>query len=323
MNWSTLKKRLPLGGQRHAGHFVTPTFALELEPSFVAAARLNPSKRQLQSVGLQSLPAGVLAPSPNKANVADSAVLKRVISEVTAAVGSAGGKVGLLIPDVAVRVALLQFEALPDNQQEADALVLWRMREYLPYVPEEARLSYQVLLKQQDSLEVMAIAVRGSVLAEYESAMAGINGGPALVLPTSVALLPLLPEDGGGQLLLHLFPGALTAAVVVANRVRYWRTRPLEGGAVNHLDEVAREAARVLATCQDNLGVRVDNLWFCSRPPAEPEVVEALATAFGRELSPLSADFVLGGAFPSGQREVFDSFGTPFAGLLANQSQRR
>ena len=80
--------------------------------------------------------------------------------------------------------------------------------------------------------------------------------------------------------------------VVASNRVRYWRTRPLEGDAASNLEEVAREAARVLATCQDNLGVQVQNVWYCARPPAEPEVEEALAKALGRELRPLPANFV-------------------------------
>jgi len=142
-------------------------------------------------------------------------------------------------------------------------------------------------------------------------------------LPASVALLPLLPEDAGGQLLLHLFPGALTAVVVASNRVRYWRTRSLEGGALNNLDEVAREATRVLATCQDNLSVQVENVWFCSRPPAEPEVEEALARALGRELRPLPTSFVPAAKLPSGQRETFDHFGMPFAGLVANSGERR
>jgi len=60
-------------------------------------------------------------------------------------------------------------------------------------------------------------------------------------------LLTLLPEDAAGQLLLHLCPGALTAVVVASNRVRYWRTRALAGGGVEHLEEVSREATRILA----------------------------------------------------------------------------
>jgi hypothetical protein len=320
MGWTSLKKRIGLGGPKHSGSFVAPTFALDLEPGFVAAARLNISRRRVQSVGVRELPAGALAPSANKSNVTDGATVRRAVAEVIEKVGNAGGRVGLLIPDVAVRVALLQFETLPENHNEAEALVLWKMREYLPYAPEEARLTFQIVGNQPGALEVLGVAVRGSVLAEYETAMDRINGGPVLVLPASVALLPLIPEDAEGQLLLHLCPGSLTAVVVASNRVRYWRTRPLEGEAVHSLDEVAREAARVLATCQDNLGVQVQNVWYCARPPAEREVEEALAKALGRELRPLAANFGPVAGLPDGQRETFDQVGMPFAGLVANLS---
>lgn len=320
MDLTGWKKRLGLTGQKHSGHFVAPTFALDLEPGFVAGARLNISKRQVQSVAARQLPDGAVAPSPNKSNLTDDKTVRSTIAQVCESAGHTGGRLGLLLPDVAVRVALLQFESLPKDRNEAETLVLWRMREYLPYPPEEACLSYQVMARQADSVEVLGVAVRNSVLTEYEAAMSGIDGGPALVLPATVALLPLLPEEADGQLLLHLCPGALTAVVVASNRVRYWRTRPLEVGGASILDEVGREAARVLATCQDNLHVQVQNVWFCSRPPAAAEVEQALAQALGRELSPLPAKFIPPAGLPSGQREAFDHFGVPFAGLVANLS---
>ncbi len=320
MDWKSWKKRLGLDGHIHTGRFVAPTFALDLEPGFVAAARLNSSKRQVQSFVMAELPAGVLAPSANKSNVTDSAALRRTVAEVSARVGNGGGKLGLLIPDVAARVALLQFETLPEDHGEAETLVLWRMREFLPYAPEEARLSYQVLAKQAGAVEVLAVAVRGSVLAEYEAAMEGINGRPALVLPASMALLPLLPDEEGGQLLLHLCPGALTVLVMASNRVRYWRTRPLEGNAASNAEEVGREAARVLATCQDNLSIQVQNVWFCARPPAEQEVEVTLSKALGAPLRRLLAHHIPPAGLPSGQQEFFDHFGMPFAGLVANLS---
>jgi hypothetical protein len=132
--------------------------------------------------------------------------------------------------------------------------------------------------------------------------------------------LPLLPEDAGGQLLLHLCPGALTAVVMDSNRIRYWRTRQLVGDAASNAEEVGREAARVLATCQDNLSVHVENVWYCARPLADPEVESALAAALGRELCPLQSSSAPAAGLPSGQREAFDQFGIPFAGLMANLS---
>ena len=323
MSWTTWKRRLRLEAYSPTGHFVAPAFALELEQGFVAAARLSTSKRQLQSLRVSQLPAGALTPSPNKSNLTDKATVRRVIAEVTEKTGNGGGKVGLLIPDVAVRVALVQFETLPDDRREAESLVLWKMREYLPYAPEEARLTYQVLLKQPGVVEILGVAVRGSVLAEYEAVLEGANGGPALVLPSTIALLPLLPEEAEGQLLLHLSPGALTAVVMASNRVRYWRTRSLEGEIGGNIEEIAREAARVLATCQDNLTVHVQNVWFCARPPALVAIEQALAKALGRELCTLPTNFALATGFPAGQREDFEQFGVPFAGLLANLGERR
>lgn len=318
MDFARWKKRLGLERRTHAGSFVAPSFALDLEPGFIAGARLNPAKRSVQSFAVKQLPAGVLVPSANKANLADGQSVRQSIAEVCERVGNSGGRLGLLIPDVAARVALLQFETLPENRQQAETLVLWRMREYLPYPHEEARLSYQVLARQTESVEVLGVAVRASVLAEYEAAMSAINGGPALVLPASVALLPLLPEGEEGQLLLHLCPGALTAVVVAANRVRYWRTRAIEAGAASILDEVGREATRVLATCQDSLGVYVQNVWFCARPPAEPEVEQALSRALGRQLAPLAPPSAASIRVPPPQKGTWEQFGTPFAGLIAN-----
>ncbi len=320
MDWTSWKKRLGRGVHVPTGTFVAPTFAVDLEPGFVAAARLHPSKRQVQSVGVRELPAGALAPSANKSNITDSALVRKAISEVSERVGNTGGRVGLLLPDIAVRVALLQFETLPDNHQQAESLVLWKMREYLPYPPEEARLSFQVVGKQPGALEILAVAVRGAVLAEYEAVLAGVDGRPALVLPATVSLLPLLPEGDGGQLLLHLCPGALTAVVMASNRVRYWRTRALEADLASVGEEMAREAARVLATCQDNLGVQVQNVWYCARPQQPAAVSGLLAKSVGRELLPLPANFIPAGGLPSGQRETFDEFGMPFAGLVANLS---
>jgi hypothetical protein len=320
MNWSTWKKRLGLETRAHTARFVAPNLVLDLEPGFVAAARLHPSRRLVQSVAVRDLANGSLIPSANKANVADGASVRRTINEISELVGNPGGRLGLLVSDLAARVALLQFETLPPSPHEAETMVLWKMREFLPYAPEEAHLSYQVLLNQPGAVEVLGVAIRGTVLAEYESLVEGLNGGPELVLPASVALLPLLPEGPEGQLLLHLSPGVLTVAVVESNRVRYWRTRALEAEGPGRLDEVAREASRVLATCQDNLAVQIEKVWVCTRPPAEREMHEVLTKALGREYSSLGADIQPAAGLPPGQRTTYVQYGIPFAGLVANLS---
>jgi hypothetical protein len=318
------KKKFGLGVHARSAHFVMPTFALDLEPGFVAGARLDPHSRQVQRMGVRHLEEGALEPSPNKTNLNDGKAVRETVGEVAALIGNIGGRIGLLLPDVAVRVAVLQFEGLPDNHREAESLIHWKMREYLPFSPDEARVSHQVMVKEPGRVEILGLAVRESVLAEYEAAMDVINGGPALVLPSSVALLPLLPDDSPAQLLLHFSPGALTAVVLSLGRVRYWRTRPLEAAAgAASQDEVAREAARVMATCQDHLNLQVQDVWFCARPSAPPEIQDTLAKTLGQELRPLSDLRAPATKLPAGEQAAFEEFGMPFAGLVANQGERR
>jgi len=176
-------------------------------------------------------------------------------------------------------------------------------------------------VNQPGGVEILGVAVRASVLAEYEAALEGINGGPALVLPASVALLPLIPEDHSGHLLLHWCPGALTAVVLTQSRVLYWRTRPLEEGAEDGLQEVGREAGRVLATCQDHYNLPIENVWFCSRPQRRGDLKRALAKTLGRELCDLPGTNAQADTLPPGERDTFERFGMPFAGLVANLSE--
>jgi len=321
MNWQDLKKRWGLHERVHHVPFVTPVVALELQPGFVTGARLNPGKGHVERAGIRQLDAGALVPSPNRPNLTNLAAVKRAVGEVAALLGNGSDRLGLLIPDVSVRVALLNFETLPENRREEETVVRWRLREFLPYAPEEARVSYQVVAKQANGAEVLAMAVRASVLAEYEAALEGINGGPALVLSATAALLPLLPEEKTAQLLLHLCPGSLTTVLVVMNRICLWRTRPFTDESEDVAGEVVREGVRSVATCQDQFGTEAQRVWFCARPPAANGLKERLAGALGREVLPLRWDPASATGLSGDERETFQHFGVPFAGLLANPGE--
>src|SRR5262249_32063515 len=149
----------------------------------------------------------------------------------------------------------------------------WRMKDTLPFPLEEARVSHQVVVRDGERIEVLAVAAKASVLAEYERALEKVCGGPALVLPATLALLPLLPEtQGAGHLLVHLCSGSITSAVTAGNRLRLWRTRQLGRLESSELCRQAQaEAARVMASCRDHLKVEISRVWLCARPAGGSE----------------------------------------------------
>jgi len=325
MNWENLKERLRGGGQGSFAPFVLPNVVLEVEPDFVAGARLDGSSRQIQRMGVHEVEAGALVPLANRPNMANEPAVRRAVNEVVEKIGNGSGRLGLLVPDAAVRVGTLVFETLPGDHREAEALVRWKMRETLAYPPEEARVSFQVLARKSNSVELLALAMRSSVLAEYEAALEGVNGGASLTLPATMALLPLLPDDaGGGQLLVHVCSGSVTTVAVAEDRVRFWRQRSLgRATAEETSQEVAREVARVLATCSDHLQVEISRVWTCARPPGAPRLLAELGRVLGREVLPLEGGPAPATTLPEPERELFARYGMTFSGLVANAGWER
>lgn len=303
--------------------FTLPTVVFEIAPGFVAGARLEGSGRQARRVrcmGVQQLEPHSLEPHPGRPNVANQEEVRRAIREVAAVTGNGTGRFGLVVPDGAVRVAVLSFETLPEDAREAEALVRWRMRDKLPFAPEEARVSYQVLSRAPGHVEVLAAAARSSVLSEYEAALEPINGGPVLTLPATLALLPLLPDrEAGGCLLLHVCSRWVTAVLMVKARPCFWRTRELDTAAVEDpAKAVSSEAARVLASARDHLKTELEQAWLCARPPATSELVSAVADAISHQVEVLTPHPELDAALSSEERRLFEYFGAPIAGLVSN-----
>ncbi len=323
MNWDFWKRRIRGVRERGTARFTLPTVVFEIAPGFVAGARLEGSghqARRVRRMGVQQLEPHSLEPHPGRPNVANQEEVRRAIREVAEVTGNGTGRFGLVVPDGAVRVAVLSFETLPEDAREAEALVRWRMRDKLPFAPEEARVSYQVLSRAPGHVEVLAAAARSSVLSEYEAALEPINGGPVLTLPATLALLPLLPDrEAGGCLLLHVCSQWVTAVLMVKARPCFWRTRELDTAAVEDpAKAVSSEAARVLASARDHLKTELEQAWLCARPPATSELVSAVADAISHQVEVLTPRPELDAVLSSEERRLFEYFGAPIAGLVSN-----
>ncbi len=318
MNLAQLKERLSEGKRTATASFVLPSVVIEVQPDFVAGSRLDVSHRQVRRMEIAELEPGAINPHPGRSNVAQAEALRRAVQTVVQAVGNGSGRIGLLVSDGAVRGVVLPFETVPESAGELESLVRWRIKEHLPFPPEEARLSCQVSRRDGGGFEVLVLATASSVLSEYETALKGTNG--SLILPAAAALLPLLPEEGGaGQLLLNVCSGWITAVVVETGRVCLWRTRELEEALPKEqANAVATEAARVAASARDHLKVEIGQVWLCARPPAAPELATEVARVISKQVRVLRPTSELGGTLPVAERATFERFGAPVAGLLSN-----
>ena len=318
-----IKRRMWGGAHGAIATFTLPPVVFEIAPGFVAGAGIELSRRKgrkVRAVALESIQPKAVDPHLMRANVTAADDLTRAAANLISTVGTGEGRYGLVVPDGAVRVAILSFESLPESPVEAEALIRWRMKDKLPFNSDEARATFQVLSEEPGRIEILALAMRTSVIAEYEAPFARLNGGAELIVPAAVALLPLLPQgETRVQLLINVCRNWLTVVVLSGARPCAWRTRELDPRDIeNYSREIASESARVLASARERSGEGLGRAWLCARPPAEKDLTTAITTALDHEVIPLRPGTELSSLLPAGGRSVFEQFGATVAGLVAN-----
>ena len=299
-----------------------PATVYEVQSGFVMGARLSRARRKVSRLDVRELDPETLAAVSCLSNIPKPDELRETLRAVEAALGNGKGPLALLVPDPVVRVSILEFETLPRDVKDQEALIRWKMKPLLPFASEEARLSFDVAHQEPGRLEVAVMAARNSVLAEYEAAVEALGVEVNLVLPATLALVPLLNESPEkGELLLHVWPGGLTSVVQGGRRIRLWRSQAVRWTSPEGcLAAVSQEASRTLAGALDHLKLEISRVSLCVRPPVPEDWIAELGRAIGREVQVLmTAETAMSGLSPE-QAEVLRYFGAPLAGLLANAS---
>lgn len=307
--------------ERDGGFARLPSSVVEIESGFVLGARLlGAPKSGLRRLAVTGLDAGVIEPSPSQMNVAKPEMLSRAIKMVSETIGNGGGRTALLLPDAAVRVNILEFETLPSKKNDLEALVHWKIKDSLGFAVEEALISYQETHRAPGKIELLVIAMKKDVLAQYEAVIESARGGPAVVLPATVTLLPLLPEsDSGVQLLTHVCSGWVTHALVEGERLRFWRSRQLAQDS--ETTEVVSEAARAAASARDRMGLNIARAWLCSRPLLGEGLRDALQRTLGLAVEDLPLDRTFEAGLGPEEKPLYSLFAAPLAGMILNSGR--
>src|SRR5579871_842790 len=207
-----------------------PRLACELRSEGVVAARAEEaselvaaiSRALLDHAALPLVRVGDTPASPGFSPGRADVVL--ALRKALETVAQRGREVTLIIPDAAVRVLLLDFDALPSKPAEALPVVRFRLRKLIPFEVEDAAVSYQVMTSTRDLVQVMAVAMPRTLLAEYESVVRDAGFEPGVVLPSTLAALGGLSEGERPALVVNACEDFVTTAIVRAGILLLHRT---------------------------------------------------------------------------------------------------
>ena len=198
------------------------------------------------------------------------------------------GTAALAIPDYATRMAILDFEQFPGNETEAMALLRFRLRKSVPFHIEEAQVSYAVQLTEPQRTEVLAVAIARPILEEYERMLVEAGYRVGLVMPSTIAAIPLCKSEQKGITLFAKSTGSTLAMLLLeGGRVRLVRSLDLTS------DEDGPKPAlqQTLAFAEDQLGQPVLRIVLAGFGEETNDLGQRIERDFGIHCEPLRSRF--------------------------------
>lgn len=232
--------------------------ACEFSAERVLVARAADSGELIEACAMQSLAGGSIVPSLTAANVGNAAGVRDALRNALATAGSRSRDVIVVIPDAACRVALLDFDTLPNKAHEAEGVVRFRLKKSLPFDVDRARVSYQVQ-RENGKLSVIAAVALTSVVEEYESLLRDAGYNPGMVLPS---MLAALGQVDASRPTLVIKVDARSISLAIVDRDQLLLTRTLENSAGSKVDgeQLAEDAYPSLVFFQDTYGMKIDTV---------------------------------------------------------------
>lgn len=211
---------------------VRPRLAAEISPDGVFAASSASAASQLEAT--------TFAPVKNGSSgglttpvFQDRVAIATALRSAMEAIDSRSRDWTIIVPDSCARVLLLDFDTLPQKQQEILPLVRFRLRRMIQFDADTAAVSFQVISSANGAakdgpIQVMVAAMPAEVRDEIESLIHETEQEPGTLLPSTIAALAAVP-DAGSHLLAHTGEHTLTTTIVRDGQLLLYRSTDISG----------------------------------------------------------------------------------------------
>lgn len=228
---------------------------------------------------------GLIA-APARPNITAIEAYREILSEVAGRIEPGRNRAAVAIPDYAVRVAILDFDAFPADEEEALALIRFRLRKAVPFAIQDARLSYTLRMLDDGRAEVLTVAIANAVLEEYEGLFTAGGFRVGLVIPSSLAAMSLLRAPAEGlSAVMSLQGAALSIFLMDGERLRLFRCVDLAGEGEEAQKQADHEAVlsvlqQTMAYADDQIGTAVAQVWVCGFGAKTGAIATAVTESF-------------------------------------------
>jgi len=241
-----------------------PRIACEVSSDRVLAGRLAEKGGVLEACAARELAPGSVVPDLTELNLRQPEAVRKAINDAIGGIAGRARDVIAVVPDAAVRVVLLDFDTLPQNVQEADSVVRFRLKKSLPFDVDKAKVSYHTQTAL-GGLRLVAAVALNSVIEDYESAFrdAGFNAG--VVLPSMLAALGAAEADRP-TLVLKVDARTTSLAILDTGQLLLFRTLENTRGVTITGEQLAEEVYPSVVFFQDTYHTNIERIYVAGLP---------------------------------------------------------
>jgi type IV pilus assembly protein PilM len=224
-------------------------------------------------------------------NLRQRSAVYKTIADTLSRVGGRSRDVIAVLPDAAVRVVLLDFDALPTNHEEAEGVVRFRLKKSLPFDVDKAKVSYHAQVSGGNVRVIAAVAL-STVIEDYEAAFREAGYSPGIVLPSMLAALGATNATGP-TLVIKVDARTTSIAILDQQQLLLFRTLENTRGVTITGDQLAEEVYPSVVFFQDTYHLNIDKI-FVAGLPESGGAAPALRAQTGAEVKELVGSAQLG-----------------------------
>jgi len=268
-----------------------PKLACEVAADRVLAGRLSDSGDVVAECASHELAPGSVVPDLIDSNLRQRSAVYKTIEDTLSRVGGRSRDVIAVLPDAAVRVVLLDFDALPTNRDEAEGVVRFRLKKSLPFDVDKAKVSYHAQVSGGNVRVIAAVAL-STVIEDYEAAFREAGYSPGIVLPSMLAALGAA-NTTGPTLVIKVDARTTSIAILDQQQLLLFRTLENTRGVTITGDQLAEEVYPSVVFFQDTYHLNIDKI-FVAGLPESGGAAPALRAQTGAEVKELIGSAQLG-----------------------------
>lgn len=227
---------MPLGSKRIIG--------LEINAGSVGGAvvRHDQYLPGIERICLEPLPSGVLKLSRNSPNLLDSQAVLGQLKLLRQKLPEGDGATVVSLPDSSGRMVLLELDESWKDRQEAEKIILWKLKKKLPHAMTEQHIDFQVLEQQEGKPALLLVTMMAaSVLKQYDLLLQQAGFKSVWIGLHQMSFLQAFATDTGNQgatLTVSWYAGTL-GIVFCRNGIPFlWRSKQvaIQNGDATALD---------------------------------------------------------------------------------------